>query len=117
MIRDDRDRQCGSGLGGRCGRRGQGGDGEAVAAGPRPTPPRWWDGLLTETGPGFTGEDGTRTFALAEIMVREDLAGRGIAHALYNQLLAARHERRAALLVESANTAATSTGKWQLHLR
>jgi GNAT superfamily N-acetyltransferase len=52
----------------------------------------WWDGLLTETEPGFTDEDGNRTFALSEIMVREDLTGRGIAHALHDQLLAARHE-------------------------
>ena len=40
---------------------------------------KWWDGLLTQTEPGFTDEDGTRTFALSEIMVHEDLTGRGIA--------------------------------------
>jgi GNAT superfamily N-acetyltransferase len=67
---------------------------------------KWWDGLLTETAPGFTDEDGTRTFALSEIMVREDLTGRGIAHALHDQLLSARPESRATLLVEPGNTTA-----------
>jgi GNAT superfamily N-acetyltransferase len=67
---------------------------------------KWWEGLLTETEPGFTDEDGTRTFALSEIMVREDLTGRGIAHALHDQLLAVRHESRATLLVEPDNTTA-----------
>jgi len=66
----------------------------------------WWDGLLTETEPGFTDEDGKRTFALSEIMVRQDLTGRGIAHALHDRLLEARHERRATLLVEPENTTA-----------
>jgi ribosomal protein S18 acetylase RimI-like enzyme len=67
---------------------------------------KWWDGLLTQTEPGFTDEDGTRTFALSEIMVREDLTGRGIAHALHDQLLNGRHETRATLLVEPDNTTA-----------
>lgn len=66
----------------------------------------WWGGLLTETEPGFTDEDGTRTFALSEIMVREDLTGRGIAHALHDELLGARHEQRATLLVEPDNETA-----------
>ncbi len=64
---------------------------------------KWWEGLLTETEPGFTDEDGTRTFALSEIMVREDLTGRGVAHALHDQLLANRPESRATLLVEPDN--------------
>jgi len=66
----------------------------------------WWDGLLTETDPGFTEEDGKRTFALSEIMVREDLTGHGIAHALHDQLLSNRHEHRATLLVEPDNATA-----------
>lgn len=66
----------------------------------------WWDGLLTEVEPGFTDEDGKRTFAFSEIMVREDLAGQGIAHKLHDELLAARPESRATLLVEPDNTTA-----------
>lgn len=76
----------------------------------------WWDGLLTETEPGFTDEDGTRTFALSEIMVREDLTGQGIAHTLHNQLLAARPETRATLLVEPDNTTAyRAYTRWGWH--
>jgi GNAT superfamily N-acetyltransferase len=64
----------------------------------------WWTGLVSEPVPGFTVEDGRRTFALSEIMVREDHAGRGIAHALHDELLRGRSEERATLLVRPANT-------------
>lgn len=47
-----------------------------------------------EPEPGFTSEDGHRTFALSEIMVRQEMTGRGIAHALDDELLGARHEKR-----------------------
>jgi ribosomal protein S18 acetylase RimI-like enzyme len=66
----------------------------------------WWNGLVSEPEPGFTGEDGTRTFALSEIMVRRAWTGRGIAHALHDTLLSARTEQRATLLVRPDNTAA-----------
>jgi ribosomal protein S18 acetylase RimI-like enzyme len=67
---------------------------------------RWWEGLVSEPEPGFTDEDGTRTFALSEIMVVREFTGRGIAHALHDQLLRARHEKRATLLAEPDNTSA-----------
>ena len=67
---------------------------------------KWWDGLDAEPEPGFTAEDGQRTFALSEIMVRQELTGRGIARALHDQLLGGRHEKRATLLVEPENTVA-----------
>jgi GNAT superfamily N-acetyltransferase len=63
----------------------------------------WWASLLHEPEPGFTDEDGTRTFALSEIMVHRAHTGHGIAHALHDQLLAARPEKRATLLVEPDN--------------
>ncbi len=63
----------------------------------------WWGGLLSEPDPDFAQEDGTRTFALSEIMVRRKWAGRGLAHALHDELLSHRHERRATLLVEPEN--------------
>lgn len=66
----------------------------------------WWAGLVDEPEPGFSAEDGTRTFALSEIMVRRDHVGRGIAHALHDELLKARNERRATLLVEPDNSTA-----------
>jgi GNAT superfamily N-acetyltransferase len=66
----------------------------------------WWASLLQEPEPGFTDEDGTRTFALSEIMVHHARTGRGVAHALHDQLLAARPEKRATLLVEPDNSPA-----------
>jgi GNAT superfamily N-acetyltransferase len=65
---------------------------------------KWWTGLVAEPEPGFTREDGTRTFALSEIMVRRPCTGRGIAHALHDELLRDRSEERATLLVRPANT-------------
>jgi GNAT superfamily N-acetyltransferase len=67
---------------------------------------KWWDGLDHEPEPGFTAEDGQRTFALSEIMVRQRWTGRGVAHALHDELLGARHEKRATLLVEPDNPVA-----------
>lgn len=66
----------------------------------------WWRGLLAEPEPGFTVENGTRTFALSEIMVRRNWTGRGIAHALHDELLRDRHETRATLLVRPDNATA-----------
>lgn len=66
----------------------------------------WWTGLSAEPEPGFTREDGHRTFALSEIMVRQPYTGQGIAHALHDRLLSARTERRATLLVEPGNQTA-----------
>lgn len=65
---------------------------------------RWWEGLVSEPEPGFTDEDGTRTFALSEIMVIRGFTGRGIAHALHDELLRSRSEQRATLLAEADNT-------------
>jgi GNAT superfamily N-acetyltransferase len=70
---------------------------------------RWWEGLESEPEPGFTVEDGTRTFALSEIMVVRDSTGHGIAHALHDELLRRRQEQRATLLVRPANTRAYGT--------
>jgi ribosomal protein S18 acetylase RimI-like enzyme len=67
---------------------------------------RTWEGLHLETGEdaaAFTAEDGTRTFALSEIMVCAEHAGRGIARALHDELLRSRPERRGTLLVEADN--------------
>jgi ribosomal protein S18 acetylase RimI-like enzyme len=66
----------------------------------------WWTGLETDLESEFTNEDGKRTFVLAEVMVRQAWTGRGIAHALHDQLLSGRDEKRATLLVRPENTAA-----------
>lgn len=66
----------------------------------------WWDDLVTEPEPGFTIENGHRTFALSEIMVRRNWTGQGVAHALHDELLQRRRETRATLLVRPENTTA-----------
>jgi ribosomal protein S18 acetylase RimI-like enzyme len=70
---------------------------------------RWWEGLLSEPEPGFTHEDGRRTFALSEIMVSQQSTGKGVAHTLHDRLLSVRPESRASLLVEPENTRAYRT--------
>jgi len=63
----------------------------------------WWEGLSAEPEPGFTTEDGTRTFAFSELMVRRQWRGRGVARALHDELLRTRREERATLLVLPGN--------------
>lgn len=57
--------------------------------------------------------DAKPTFALCEIMVRKAWTGQGIAHALHDELLAARTEPQAELYVRPENTRAyTAYLKW-----
>jgi ribosomal protein S18 acetylase RimI-like enzyme len=73
----------------------------------------WWHGLTTPTSAGFTEENGRRTFALNELMVVPEWQGRGVAHALHDQLLKGREEERATLLVREDNaTALNAYVKW-----
>ncbi|MET9491038.1 GNAT family N-acetyltransferase [Nocardia sp. NPDC006630] len=71
----------------------------------------WWGGLMLDSDDidEFIVEDGTRTFALSEIMVHSELAGQGIAQALHNELLDSRPESRATLLVHPGNPRAYDT--------
>jgi GNAT superfamily N-acetyltransferase len=71
---------------------------------PLATDTDWWTGLVSEPEPGFTEEDGSRTFALSEIMVRQPWTGQGVAHALHDELLRNRGEKRGTLLVRPTNT-------------
>lgn len=91
-------------------------DGEPVgqAFGYRlPPGARWWDGLVTKAPPGLTDETGTRTFALCELMVVAKWQGRGIAHALHDDLLAAQPVERATLLVREDNESAQAAyARW-----
>ena len=66
----------------------------------------WWNGLVEEPEPEFTVEDGKRTFALSEIMIRRPYTGQHFAHALHDELLNGRHETRATLLVNPTNETA-----------
>jgi GNAT superfamily N-acetyltransferase len=68
----------------------------------------WWSGLVEPVDPAVTAEDGSRTFAVTEIMVLAQHHRRGYAHLMHDILLAHRREQRATLLVEPDNAPARS---------
>lgn len=67
----------------------------------------WWRGLrLSDANcdaAAFSAEDGFRTFALSELMVRSAQTGRGVARVLHAELLDGRAEQRATVLVAPSN--------------
>lgn len=67
---------------------------------------RWWSGLTSPADPDLTAETGHRTFALCELMVVPAWQGKGVAHALHDELLDRRPEERATLLVRDNNDSA-----------
>ncbi|GAB3902348.1 GNAT family N-acetyltransferase [Kibdelosporangium lantanae] len=74
---------------------------------------RWWQGFRGDVNPGVLEEDGTRTFAINELMVLPAHRRQGYAHALHDALLADRPEQRATLLVRPDNIPArTAYLKW-----
>jgi GNAT superfamily N-acetyltransferase len=74
---------------------------------------RWWRGLVTQMDPGAVEETGSRTFALCELLVRAPWRGRGLGHALHDEILTGRREERATLLVEQDNeTALGAYARW-----
>jgi ribosomal protein S18 acetylase RimI-like enzyme len=73
-----------------------------------PAGSRWWQGLRGDVDAALLDEDGHRTFALTEIMVRENWRRQGYARALHDALLADRAEQRATLLVLPDNVPARS---------
>ncbi|MGW0252516.1 N-acetyltransferase family protein [Nocardia goodfellowii] len=68
----------------------------------------WWTRLVLDPGQPphdeFTVEDGTRTFALSELMVDKKYHGQGIGGVLFRALLADRPEPRVTWMVNPANT-------------
>ncbi|GHJ43955.1 hypothetical protein Cs7R123_12970 [Catellatospora sp. TT07R-123] len=66
----------------------------------------WWSGLQDDVDPELVTEDGTRTVAICEIMVREPFRRRGYARLLHDAFLRDRTEARATLLVDPDNTPA-----------
>ncbi|MFI7075771.1 GNAT family N-acetyltransferase [Micromonospora sp. NPDC049903] len=67
---------------------------------------RWWEGIRGDVPPGFTEEDGRRTFAISELLVRADSRRQGVARTLHDRLLSGRTEKRATLLVRPDNAIA-----------
>jgi len=77
--------------------------GEAVGyayGAPLPENAAWWRGVVEPLSGEETQEDGQRTPALFEIMVRGSWRGTGLAHRIHEELLAGRDEERVTLLVE-----------------
>ncbi|TYC07137.1 GNAT family N-acetyltransferase [Micromonospora sp. WP24] len=77
---------------------------------------RWWDGIQGPVPSDFTDEDGRRTFAISELLVRRAWQRRGIARALHTELMSSRTEERATLLVRPDNIAARNAYRswgWQ----
>jgi ribosomal protein S18 acetylase RimI-like enzyme len=78
-----------------------------------PETTRWWRGLVTPVPDGFTDEDGRRTFAVNEIMVRPEWQRRGVARTMNSELLSGRPERRATLLANPDNAPAQAAyARW-----
>lgn len=67
---------------------------------------KWWEGIQEPVPQGFTEEDGRRTFAVSELLVRPAWQRRGIARALHGEMIGRRAEQRATLLVRPDNAAA-----------
>lgn len=67
---------------------------------PLPQDTVWWEGAEPTPPADVTAENGRRTFALLQLMVRTKWKGTGIARQLHDELLRQRPEERITLLVE-----------------
>lgn len=71
-----------------------------VYAAPLPERTGWWSHMLQPLPEDETREDGRRTLALFELMVRTPWRGTGLARRLHEELLKDRPEQRVTLLVD-----------------
>ncbi|MFD9575363.1 GNAT family N-acetyltransferase [Streptomyces sp. NPDC059982] len=70
--------------------------------GPLAPDTKWWCAMADPLPEDFTSEDGRRTVALNEIVVRKQWRGSGVAWQLHEAWLAQRQEERVTLLVNPA---------------
>jgi GNAT superfamily N-acetyltransferase len=66
---------------------------------PLSTATMWWAKVTPPLSGEFTAENGARTFALSELMIRDRWRGTGAARAIHDELLRGRAEERVTLLV------------------
>src|SRR5262245_8611967 len=71
-----------------------------------PAATAWWRELVTKVPVGFTDEDGHRTLAISQMVVRAPWRRQDVGRRLHDTLLSGRSETRATLLVEPDNQAA-----------
>jgi len=96
---------------------GQGGELAGYIYGtPLPAGTGRWRGLTNPLPDDFINETGHRTFAIAELLVREPWRGQGFARRLHDELLDHRPEERARLLVLPENSTAQAIyAHWGWH--
>lgn len=82
-----------------------------------PDTTRWWATIQPPlTDPTFTHEDGHRTFALFEVIVKPAHQGQGVGQRIHDELLAKRSEQRVTIATHQGNTHARNTyTTWGYH--
>ncbi|MGH3940967.1 MAG: GNAT family N-acetyltransferase [Pseudonocardiaceae bacterium] len=82
-----------------------------------PTTTRWWATIQPPlTDPMFTREDGHRTFALFEVIVKPQHQRQGIGRCIHDELLAKRSEQRITIATHHGNTQARNAyTRWGYH--
>jgi Acetyltransferase (GNAT) family len=68
-----------------------------------PATTAWWRQLVTKVPMGFTDEDGHRTLAIGQMVVRAPWRGEHVGRPLHDTLLSGRCEERATVQVEPEN--------------
>ncbi|HEY6424482.1 MAG TPA: GNAT family N-acetyltransferase [Pseudonocardiaceae bacterium] len=82
-----------------------------------PATTHWWTTIQPPlTDPAFTREDGHRTFALFEVIVKPKNQGHGIGRRIHDALLSKRSEERVTIATHHGNTHARDTyTRWGYH--
>lgn len=69
---------------------------------------QWWKDVRERLPEGFDEENGNRTFALFDIVVKKSLRGQGLGHQLHSKLLEGRGEERVTLMCSESRQPAYS---------